>query len=338
MTLVVTQTGSASCGASTLTAADCRAMLAIRDTYPTLPWVGEDPCAWEYPNDVFSDKAVTCSGGRVIDVEFKGQAVTTLAPEIGDLTALSRLALSDTGVTSLPGALIARLGTLRSIQIFDTPITALPPEIGTLGSLRLLTVMGTEITALPAELGNVSTLLELEVGSNKLTSLPPQLAELPHLWSLRAERNELTSIPSWVWEKTTLGRLDYSNNNVSGPVPAEIGRLTGLSDLTISGNAITSLPPEIGQLSELRTFRAERTLLTTIPVEFGALTKLEILDLSPMTELRGDISPWMRPLHDNSPGLTNIDLGSEHCLSTGGDAALATWLDEVAGNWQWSCE
>src|SRR5690606_23481809 len=98
-----------------------------------------------------------------------------------------------------------------------------------------------------------------------------------------------------------------------------------------------SLPPEIGQLSELRTFRAERTLLTTIPVEFGALTKLEILDLSPMTELRGDISPWMRPLHDNSSGLTNIDLGSEHCLSTGGDAALATWLDEVAGNWQWSC-
>ena len=72
-------------------------------------------------------------------------------------------------------------------------------------------------------------------------------------------------------------------------VPAEIGQLTSLRELSLSGNQLTSLPAEIGQLTSLDglTLATELTmgggtngnLLTSLPAEIGQLTSLRELDL-----------------------------------------------------------
>lgn len=46
--------------------------------------------------------------------------------------------------------------------------------------------------------------------------------------------------------------LYLNNNDFSGPIPVELGRLTALTELLLSDNAITgSIPTELGDLADL---------------------------------------------------------------------------------------
>ena len=54
-------------------------------------------------------------------------------------------------------------------------------------------------------------------------------------------------------------------------LPAEIGQLTSLSKLHISGNQLTSLPAEIGQLTSLTQLYLRRNELTTLPAAIREL-------------------------------------------------------------------
>ena len=54
-------------------------------------------------------------------------------------------------------------------------------------------------------------------------------------------------------------------------VPAEIGRLTSLRQLGLSGNQLTSLPAEIGQLTALTWLNLDRNQLTSLPAAIREL-------------------------------------------------------------------
>ena len=63
--------------------------------------------------------------------------------------------------------------------------------------------------------------------------------------------------PTEQWSGVTMenGRvvkLELEEFGLTGAVPAEIGQLTSLRVLGLSGNQLTSLPAEIGQLTSLR--------------------------------------------------------------------------------------
>ncbi|ONK76157.1 uncharacterized protein A4U43_C03F24540 [Asparagus officinalis] len=46
--------------------------------------------------------------------------------------------------------------------------------------------------------------------------------------------------------------LDFSNNSLSGPIPAELGKLTNLTSLGLFSNNLTGkIPPEIGNMTSL---------------------------------------------------------------------------------------
>lgn len=63
-------------------------------------------------------------------------------------------------------------------------------------------------------------------------------------------------------------------------LPAEIGQLTALRELRVSGNDFNALPPEIGQLTNLRILEATALFMTSLPSEIGQLTSLENLELA----------------------------------------------------------
>ena len=97
---------------------------------------------------------------------------------------------------------------------------------------------------------------------------------------VRLDSNKLTgSIPVELGNLTALGFLDLSGNQLSGPIPAELGSLTALSNLVLSRNYLTGpIPAELGNLTGLRSLRLGRNQLSgTIPTELGNLTKLEVL-------------------------------------------------------------
>jgi|GEM_PF-2905784 len=76
--------------------------------------------------------------------------------------------------------------------------------------------------------------------------------------------------------------LALRNNNLSGPLPSEIGQLTALKELWLDNNRISgSLPASLGQLSQLRLLIMHYNNLTgCIPAAIGDLGSLESLYLS----------------------------------------------------------
>ena len=74
--------------------------------------------------------------------------------------------------------------------------------------------------------------------------------------------------------------LEFDEFELTGAVPAEIGRLSALRVLDLSYNQLTSLPMEIWQLTSLERLDLDGNQLTSLPAEIGQLTSLTYLNLS----------------------------------------------------------
>ncbi|WRX12575.1 Protein kinase domain - like 10, partial [Theobroma cacao] len=79
----------------------------------------------------------------------------------------------------------------------------------------------------------------------------------------------------------SLTMLDFSRNNLTGPIPASIGKLTNLVWFYLYRNDLSgSIPDEIGLLASLGTLQLQRNNLTgVIPASIGNLVRLEELYL-----------------------------------------------------------
>ena len=100
---------------------------------------------------------------------------------------------------------------------------------------------------------------------------------------LNLSRNDLTGpIPPEIGKLTRLTELILPYNGLTGPIPPEIGKLTRLTKLNLSWNVLITgpIPPEIGKLMHLRELKLDRNSLTgPIPPEIGNLTRLRVLFL-----------------------------------------------------------
>jgi len=68
-----------------------------------------------------------------------------------------------------------------------------------------------------------------------------------------------------------------ANNMLTGIIPSEIGKLTGLTKLSIYLNQLSgSIPSELGLLTELRFLQLSEKINRTIPAEVMALPKVSI--------------------------------------------------------------
>ncbi|CAN6457720.1 unnamed protein product [Victoria cruziana] len=77
--------------------------------------------------------------------------------------------------------------------------------------------------------------------------------------------------------------MDLSNNQISGGIPSEVGRLTKLQELDLSSNNLSgSIPDELGNCNQLILLKVSSNSLNgTIPFQIGNLAQLQmLLDLS----------------------------------------------------------
>ena len=75
----------------------------------------------------------------------------------------------------------------------------------------------------------------------------------------------------------TVSRLSLINNNLTGEIPSELGRLTNLEYLALVGNSSLTgeIPSELGRLTNLERLHLFNNRLTgEIPRELGRLTNL----------------------------------------------------------------
>ena len=103
--------------------------------------------------------------------------------------------------------------------------------------------------------------------------------------------NQLTGeIPPELGRLSNLMSLVLWDNQLTGEIPPELGRLSNLTVLGLSGNHLTGpIPPELGDLSNLKNLYLSGNQLTgPIPPELGRLSNLIGLNLSD-NQLTGEI-------------------------------------------------
>ena len=141
-------------------------------------------------------------------------------------------------------------------------------------------------------------------GASAITVENPDRAALLALYDAtdgpiwRDNTNWLTDAPLGEWygvETDESGRVvsvELDSNDLSGPIPPELGNLANLEGLDLFGNALSGpIPPELGNLASLESLWLDFNDLTgTIPPELGNLANLESLWLGE-NNLTGTIPP-----------------------------------------------
>ena len=97
-------------------------------------------------------------------------------------------------------------------------------------------------------------------------------------------------LPTILGRLTNLSSLNLDRNQLTGEIPSELGQLTKLQELAFAVNQMTGeIPSDLGQLAKLSTLNFLQNQLTgEIPLELGQLTNLESLHLS-INQLTGEI-------------------------------------------------
>ena len=131
-------------------------------------------------------------------------------------------------------------------------------------------------------------------GDFTLTIIRPELAALHALYNATDganwtnSGNWLTDAPLSDWHgiKTDddgrITEIYLIGNNLSGEIPAELGRLSQLEGLYLARNELSgSIPPELGDLYNLEVLMLfDNDLTGAIPYQFGNLDSLEVMHLS----------------------------------------------------------
>ena len=154
--------------------ADCAALLASKDVLAADP-----PLNWSADTSIEEWSGIelgsTLDGGyfrnRVVGLQHPGRLTGSMPPELGNLSNLKVLTLSNNQLTG-----------------------SIPPELGNLSNLERLNLRNNQLTGnIPPELGNISNLRELNLSDNQLTgSIPPELGNLSNLVWLFLAGNQLT--------------------------------------------------------------------------------------------------------------------------------------------------
>ena len=127
--------------------------------------------------------------------------------------------------------------------------------------------------------------------------------------------NWLSNEPIGKWHGVQAGtdgrvkQLALNDNNLTGPLPSELGQLERLTDLVMFNNRISGvIPPDIGQLARLRRLFLESNGMSgPIPPELGQLENLVLLHLF-NNELSGSIPPELGRLE----ALTDLSLSNNN--------------------------
>lgn len=101
--------------------------------------------------------------------------------------------------------------------------------------------------------------------------------------TLSLEWNNLSGpLPPELGNLSQLQRLYLYSNDLVGPIPPELGNLTDLEDLSLSHNSLTGpIPPELGNLTNLKHLALNGNMLSgEIPAQLGNLTHLRSFGVS----------------------------------------------------------
>lgn len=219
-------------------------------------------------------------------LNLRGCGLSTLPSELGICIALKSLDVSQNILGALPESILT-LPDLVSLNASENQLTHLPGGWGGLSNLELLYLQGNALVSLPDDLGNAARLLELNVSNNRLKQghLPHSLSRCSRLATLNASNNGLVEvIPGCGCQSLiSLQTLDVRNNALSFVPDLPSPTAPSLAVLLLGGNPFTWSDPlcaqRLSRAVNVNTLDISQTSISALPESLRACTLLSSINL-----------------------------------------------------------
>ena len=122
----------------------------------------------------------------------------------------SCLDLESIKLTSIPSEL-GNLSSLQVLRLSNNQLQSIPSELGNISSLQVLRLDNNQLQSIPSELGKLQLLQELWLDNNQLQSIPSELGNLLSLQRLLLHNNQLQSIPKELKNISSLVYISFFN-------------------------------------------------------------------------------------------------------------------------------
>ncbi|XP_062379349.1 leucine-rich repeat-containing protein 57 [Sardina pilchardus] len=182
--------------------------------------------------------------------------------------------LTGKGLLEFPEELQRLTGNLRTVDLSNNKIEALPPFIGNFLHLKSLNLNGNKLTSLPSELGKLKKLETLLLNGNQLQTLPACVGQLKALRTLSLSGNQLRELPSGLGTLRHLDVLDVSKNRIQA-LPAEVAELQAI-EINLNQNQISTVSPEVSRCERLKVLRLEENCLELNSIPISILTESQV--------------------------------------------------------------
>ncbi|XP_004290248.1 PREDICTED: TMV resistance protein N-like [Fragaria vesca subsp. vesca] len=200
----------------------------------------------------------------VLELSLDGTAIEGIPSSIEHLSSLSSLSLRDCiNLKSLPST-IGSLKVLKSLHVSGcSKLAKLPQTLDKLGLLEKIDLSGTAIRDWSSSIVLPRNLESLHFRGNTWSSQQPWYITL-YYKIFPVKRSILPPLSGL----TCLRELDLSNRNLCAEaIPSDIGCLSSLLSLNLSGNDFISLPARISELSKLENlYLSDCKKLQQLPV------------------------------------------------------------------------
>ena len=155
----------------------------------------------------------------------------TIPPQLGNLSALTKLDLGGNRLTGNIPTQLAHLSRLVTLRLYLNRLTGtIPTQFARLSNLTSLYLNYNRLTGnIPAQLAQLSRLKWIKLNSNRLTgTIPAQLARLSDLRQLSVGYNQLTgNISAGLASLARFTTLGICQNYLTGSIPT--GLRTGIT-------------------------------------------------------------------------------------------------------------
>jgi Leucine-rich repeat (LRR) protein len=235
----------------------------------------------------------------------------SISSEIGQLTQLKHLRITDCDICGRIPAKIGMLTNLVEFSYCDNEIPMIiPKQIKYLTNLRRLTI---ETVVVPVEISELKALEELRIyGDYKLSHVPELI--LPNLELLSITNTVIRGcIPTWISKLPQLTTLDLQRNEFDSV--CKISQQLEL--LNLNGNRFEELHADFGWWFNVRELDISENMIEELPESFMFLSGMRLCKLggNPLRVIPRQMIIHERSCYFEGEELTNLSIQDQTFLS-----------------------